>query len=292
LKIAIYIVLALAAALFLIGLRIAALSFWYERADYVRAPPDPISRRPGQTGIADLAEVSIKDPSGTTLAGWYAPSRNRAAVVLVHGTEADRSSLLFETAFLAAEGFGVLGLDMPGQGASEGATRWGGPERRAIRAAVDWLSARSDVDPRRIGGLGSSMGAYVMTQAAVLDERLRSVVLAASPNEVVEQNWLASGRWGLLSQIPNYLALRAYGQDLDMAPRDVIGRIAPRPVFILGGEFDDIVPPFMARQLFAAAGEPKLLWIVPGARHVDYAHAAPKEYRERVTRFFQDTLLR
>ncbi len=291
LKIAIYIVVGIVAALLVIGLRIAASTFWNERADYVRTPPQPISGQPERTGIANLAEISLSDRQGHRLAGWYAPSRNRAAVVLVHGTEADRSSLLFETAFLAREGFGVLGIDMPGQGASEGTTRWGVPERLAIRAAVDWLSSRSDVDPQRIGGFGASMGAYVLIQAAVLDPRLRAVSLAASPNEVVEQNWLASSRWGWLSQIPNYLALRAYGQSLDMAPKDVIGAIAPRAVFILGGEFDDVVPPFMAHQLYEAAGEPKRLWIVPGAHHVDYEQVAPKEYRTRVTEFFKDTLL-
>ena len=135
------------------------------------------------------------------------------------------------------------------------------------------------------------MGAYVMTQAAVLDPRLRSVVLAASPNEVVEQNWLATRRWGLLSQLPNYLALRAYGQSLDMAPKDVIGRIAPRPVFILGGDLDELVPKFMALQLYAAAGDPKELWIVPGAHHVDYGRVAEEEYRRRVVDFFVRTLL-
>lgn len=291
LKIAIYIAVALAAVLLLLGLRIAALSFWYGRADYVRTPPEPISGHPERTGIAGLAEVSLKDSNGNRIAGWYAPSQNRAAIVLVHGTEADRSALLFETAFLAQEGFGALAIDVPGQGASEGRTRWGGPERQAIRSAVDWLSARADVDPRRIGGLGSSMGAYVLTQAAVLDERLRAVVLAASPNEVVEQNRIASSEWGWISQIANYLALRAYGQSLDMAPRDVIGRISPRSVFILGGELDEIVPPFMAQQLFAAAGDPKMLWIVPGAHHVDYQRAAPREYRARVTEFFKNSLL-
>ncbi len=266
-------------------------SFRAERADYVRTPPTEQSQHPERTAIAGLAQSSFVDADGNRLAGWYAPSDNRAAVVLVHGTGADRSSMLFETGFLADAGFGVLAFDLPGQGASEGRTRWGVPERLAIRAAVDWLCARADVDAARIGGLGASMGAYVMTQAAVLDTRLRAVTLAASPTDVVEQNWLASRRWGLLSQIPNHLALRLHGQSLDMPPMEVIGGIAPRPVFIIGGDLDALVPSFMARQLYAAAGEPKELWIVPGAHHVDYARVAGAEYRARVVDFFERTLL-
>ena len=290
-KIAVYIIVAAVVVVALLALRIAAASFRAERSDYVRTAPRAISAHPERAQIPGLAEISFKDASGIRLAGWYVPSRNRAAVVLAHGTGADRSAMLFETRFLADAGFGVLAFDMPGQGASEGRSRWGVPERQALRAALDWLTARADVDPRRIGGLGASMGAYVLIQAAVLDPRLRAVALEASPNEVVEQNWLASADWGLLTQVPNYLALRAYGQSLDMPPKDVIGRVAPRPVFILGGELDAMVPRYMVMQLFAAAGEPKELWIVPGAHHVDYALVAGGEYRKRVTDFFERTLL-
>jgi dipeptidyl aminopeptidase/acylaminoacyl peptidase len=270
---------------------VAARSFWNERADYVRTPPAVISRHPKRTGIEGLAEIFFSNADGRRVAGWYAPSRNRAAIILVHGTGADRSSLLVETGFLSQAGFGALAVDLPGQGASEGRTRWGVPERHAIIAAVDWLRARGEVDPERIGGFGFSMGAYVLTQAAVLDRRLRAVALVSSPNDVVEHNWLATGKWGLLTQVPCYLALRAYGQSLDLAPKNVIGSIAPRPVLIVGGVLDPLVPAFMAQQLFSAAGAPKELWLVPRAHHADLAQIAGLEYRNRLTGFFDRTLL-
>jgi uncharacterized protein len=271
--------------------RIAAKSFWSQRADYVRTPPAAISRHPERTAIEGLAEISFSSADGQRVAGWYAPSRNRAAIILVHGTGAERSSLLFETGLLAQAGFGVLTVDLPGQGASEGRTRWGVPERHAISAAVDWLRTRGDVDPERIGGFGFSMGAYVLTQAAVLDRRLRAMALVSSPNEVVEHNWLATSKWGLLSQVPCYVALRAYGQSLDMPPKNVIGSIAPRAVLIIGGELDPLVPARVARQLFSAAGSPKQLWLVPRAHHTDFAQIAGPEYRDRLTGFFDRTLL-
>jgi dipeptidyl aminopeptidase/acylaminoacyl peptidase len=269
---------------------VAAKSFWNERADYVRTPPAVISRHPERAGIEGLHEISFPGGAGARVAGWYAASRNRAAVILVHGTGADRSSLLFETGFLSRAGFGVLAIDLPGQGASEGRTRWGVPERLAITAAVDWLRARSDVDPERIGGFGLSMGAYVLTQAAVLDPRLRAVALVSSPSEVVEHNWLATAKWGLLTQVPCYVALRAYGQSLDMPPKNVIGAISPRAVLIIGGVLDPLVPAFMAQQLYSAAGLPKELWLVPRAHHDDFAQAAGPEYRNRIAGFFDRTL--
>lgn len=271
-------------------LRIGIKNYRGELSDFVRTPSTELARHPQRTAIAGLREISFSAPAGPRLAGWYAPSRHGAAVVLVHGTGADRSSLLFETGALADAGFGVLALDLPGQGASEGQSSWGVPERLAIMAAVAWLGAREEVDARRIGGFGVSMGAYVLAQAAVLEHRLRAVALAGCPTDVVEQNWVASNKWGLLSQLPTHWALRASGMPLDMLPRDIIGALAPRPVFILGGEFDRAVPAYMARQLFAAAGEPKALWIVPRAHHVDYARVAPQEYGARLTEFFQRVL--
>jgi uncharacterized protein len=289
-KIVIYLIVTGVGVGLVLCVGVAAKSFWNQRADYVRTPPPTISRHPERTGIEGLAEISFSSTDGRRVAGWYAPSRNRAAIVLVHGTAAERSSLLFETGFLSQAGFGVLAVDLPGQGASEGRTRWGVPERHAISAAVDWLRAHGDVDPQRIGGFGFSMGGYVMTQAAVLDRRLRAVALVSSPNDVVEQNWLATAKWGLLSQVPCYLALRAYGQSLDLLPKNVIGSIAPRAVLIVGGELDALVPAFMAQQLFSAAGSPKELWLIPRAHHADFAQIAGPEYRNRLAGFFAGAL--
>jgi dipeptidyl aminopeptidase/acylaminoacyl peptidase len=288
---AIYLVLVVLAVGVLAACYVAAKSYREERTDYVRHVPTAISEHPERTGIANLREVSFAAPGGPSIAAWYAPpTRGRAAIILVHGVAAERSSLLFETRVLAEAGFGVLALDLPGQGASGGITEWGVPERRAISAAVDWLLQRSEVDPERIGAYGLSMGAYVLTQAAVLDKRIHAVTLAASPNDVVEFNWLATSRWGLLTQLPCYWALRMGGTPLDMLPKDIIGQIAPRPLLILNGDEDTLVPEWMARQLYAAAHEPKELYIVHGAHHADYAKVAPQEYAGRLVEFYRRTL--
>lgn len=284
-----------ALSLFIVGTvfvcYIAARSYWDESQDYVRTPPTDISRHPAQTGIANLQEISFSAPGDPPLAAWYAPpSKRRAAIILVHGVNAERSSLLFESQVLAEAGFGILALDLPGQGASGGKTCWGTPERRAISAAVDWLSHRSEVDPKRIGAFGMSMGAYVLAQAAVSDPRIAAVTLAASPNDVVEFNWLATSRWGLISQYPTYWALRAAGTPVDMTPKKIVGRISPRALLIVQGDQDDLVPEWMARQIYDAAGLPKELYIVHGAHHADYARAAPREYRTRLIDFFQRAL--
>jgi dipeptidyl aminopeptidase/acylaminoacyl peptidase len=239
-----------------------------------------------------LQEVSFPGPGGLTLAGWVAPSRNRAAIVLVHGTNTERSSVLNEARILSAAGFGILAYDLPGQGASTGQTRWGANERQSISSAVDWLLTRPDVDPARIGAMGISMGGYILTQAASADSRIRSVVLSAPPTDVDVQTRYASNYWGALSEIPASWALKASGMPLhEMLPLDVVRNISPRALLILGGTLDKIVPEYMPRQLYASAGQPKELWIVDGAHHVDYFHVVPEEYRRRLNDFFGRTLL-
>jgi dipeptidyl aminopeptidase/acylaminoacyl peptidase len=282
--------LALAAIALVLAGRIAVHSFRDEYQDYLRTPSTAMSLHPEQAGVPGLREISFAAAGDPTVAAWYAPPRNRAAVILVHGTEAERSVLLPEVRFLAESGFGVLALDCPGQGASGGKTHWGLPERRAIGAAVDWLIRRNEVDPNRIGAFGMSMGAYVLTQEAANDGRLHALVLAAVPHDIAAFTQLATRRWGLLSELPAYLALRAGGTPLDMPSKDVIGTISPRPVLIVGGELDPLVPEWMARLMFAAAREPKELYIVPGGHHADYAHVAPREYESRVVDFYRRTL--
>ena len=74
-----------------------------------------------------------------------------------------------------------------------------------------------------------------------------------------------------------------------MRPIDDIGRIA-RPILITHGGLDQIVPVRHAHTLFKAAQEPKDLWIVPGAHHVEARDIDPDAYFERVEKFLGEAL--
>jgi dipeptidyl aminopeptidase/acylaminoacyl peptidase len=284
--------LALGALAILVVARIAGKSYLWALVDFEAGPVADISRHPADTGIAGLTEVSFPARDGTRIAGWYVPSKNGAAIVVTHGTNADRAWMLPETRILAGGNFGVLAFDWPGNGASQGSVHWGRGERAALVGAVDWLVSRSDVDSHRIGGLGFSMGGYMMAQVAAAEPRLRAVVLEATPTAFDEYERWTHKRWGLLSGWPAIQAARRSGMPVDeMHPKDVVAMIAPRPLLIIGGQVDPIVPPQMIQALFDAAHEPKTLWMVPGAEHGGYASAAPDEYRDRLLTYFSSTLL-
>jgi fermentation-respiration switch protein FrsA (DUF1100 family) len=47
----------------------------------------------------------------------------------------------------------------------------------------------------------------------------------------------------------------------------------------------------MSERLYAAAGEPREMWLVPGAGHGDIALKQPADYERRVVGFFDRHLL-
>ncbi len=253
--------------------------------------PSPLLANPGPAHLDNLRSISFSS-RGLPVSAWYIPSGNRAAVIVLSGTNSDRASMLAEVRLLAAAGFGALAFDWPGLGISQGSVRWGVEARDAVGAAVTWLIAQPDVDPHRIGALGFSMGGFVLTQVAATDDRVRAVVLESTPTDFNDYLNIHNAKWGILSRWPARWALRNSGLLTEHeSALASIGAISPRPLFILGQQDDPEIPASMIRTLAAAAGQPKQLWIMNGANHGGYSAAAGLEYPRRLEEFFKDSLL-
>jgi fermentation-respiration switch protein FrsA (DUF1100 family) len=237
-----------------------------------------------------LANVVFPSRDGARLQGWYIASRTGAAVILCDGADADRSSMLDDARPLALAGLGVLMFDWPGRGESQGRVALDAPERSALEGAVDFVTAREDVDPRRIGALGFSWGGYSLAQVAAHDRRIRAIVLAATPADLTVQSDFEYERGGWAPQWGARLALRIEGPPLThLRPLTTVAMIAPRPIVIVTGTDDPTVPAWMSRVLFKAAREPKQLWIVAHAGHGLYERVDPA-YGGRLAGFFRATL--
>ena len=76
----------------------------------------------------------------------------------------------------------------------------------------------------------------------------------------------------------------------DIVPEQAVADVAPRPLLIVHGLEDETISPADSEAIFAAAGEPKELWLIPGADHAKGATAAADEYRDRIVKFFDDNL--
>jgi len=239
-----------------------------------------------EVGIAH-EPVTITTSDGIDLAAAYVPSKNGAAVVVFPGAAAVK-----EARMIARNGYGVLLLDPRGQGGSEGDNvRWAGD--RDLIAAAEYLQARPDVDPQRVAGFGSSVGGEILLEAAAQSDAFAAVVSEGAGWRI---GWADLTGVERVLYAPTGAMLTAattvfsnHGPPPPIADR--IGEISPRPVFLIyaepgmGGESES------QEDYFAAAGEPKQLWKVPGSAHTGGIEAQPAEFERRVIGFLDRALL-
>jgi uncharacterized protein len=285
-------VAALLAACIGFAALIAMRNYRAARSEIEADPPSPILKNIQSVGLPDLQSVSFTSSQGLRIAGWYVPSKNRAAVIVMHGTNSDRSTMLPELRILAAAGFGVLAFDWPGLGESQGPIVWGDAARGALGSAIDWVGSKGDVDRNRIGGLGFSMGGFILAQVAAINPKLRAVVLESAPSSYDAYLDAHFSKWRSLSKWAARRALR----DSDLfspgrSPVQLIGGISPRPLLIIGQSEDPEIIASMTRALYAAAREPKTLWLIEGDQHGGYDQIAGDVYARRLQTFFTEGLL-
>jgi fermentation-respiration switch protein FrsA (DUF1100 family) len=258
-----------------------------ERSDFQSDPSRVVM--PADAGSLGLSSVSFNSRDGTAIRGWYIPSKTGAAIVLCHGSAGTRNGMIEDARALAKTGDGILLFDMPGRGESGGVTRFGAPERAALEGAIDYLVGRPDVAEGRIGGVGFSTGAYILSQVASLDQRLRAVVLEGAFGDAIEQTRVFYEGRSIGTQLGGVLAVRVNMDVKHLRPIDVVGNITPRPVVIVAGTNDRTVPAKLSRELYDAARMPKQLWMIEGAGHGQYA-AADSTYEARLRTFFEEAL--
>jgi fermentation-respiration switch protein FrsA (DUF1100 family) len=236
-------------------------------------------------------QVAFRSADGLRLAGWYVPSRNRAAVIVSPG----RSGPVEHARMLARHGYGVLLFDRRGEGESDGdfnAYGWGGDAD--LKGAVTFLTGRPDVDSARIGALGLSVGGEMLLETAAEDRRLRAVVSEGGSVRSVAEHWDDPGI-GELQKPFTPMAAQTLAVSVlanDGAPPslvDLVDDIAPRSLLLIRG-LDGQPAEVLNRAFYDAAGAPKQLWEVPGAGHTGALSAAPAEYERRVVGFFDEAL--
>jgi len=258
------------------------------------------ARTPAALSLA-YSDASFPARGGdVAIAGWFIPQPgSHRAVVLVHGKDSSRAAefaghFVDLAAALHARGFAVLMIDMRGHGRSGDAHfSFGLNERRDVEGAVDWLKGQG-FGPGSIGVLGVSMGAAASIGAAADDADIGALAedcSYAAIEPIIQKEWRgASGLPELFLPATLLMGRLLFGYDIAAArPVDEIGRIAPRPLLIIHGIADQLIPLAHAEQLRAAAPSAEL-WEVAGAAHAGAYLADPRAYVERVAGFFERSL--
>jgi len=217
--------------------------------------------------------------------------------VLLHGVHANRLAMLRRARLFHAEGFAVLLFDFQAHGESSG-TRitFGHREGQDAAAAIAYLRAR--LPNERVGAIGSSLGgAAALLAPAPLDvdalvlESVYPDIGSAIENRISAV--LGPGAGVVASPVaalfklllPPFLGVSA----ADLRPIDRVATVRA-PLLLAAGTRDDRTTVAEVRAMFARANEPKRLWLVEGAGHVDLEGFSPAEYRSHVLAFMIETL--
>ncbi len=172
-------------------------------------------------------------------------------------------------------GFVTLVFNMRGAGASEGNFDMPGWSRD-IGSAVGFLSRETAADPSKVFLMGFSGGAAAGIHRASTDTRVAGVVSCASPahfRDLIDDGALnvCIARWrdiGIIrdADFPGDIDRWAQGF-VEISPAAHVGLLAPRPLLLLHGDADEVVPISHAYALFDAARDPKQLAVIPGGVH-------------------------
>lgn len=212
----------------------------------------------------------------------HIPSRDQMhpALCICHGIPAappdptDKGYSLLAQRFCHA-GFITLIFNFRGAGKSQGNLDIRG-WTRDLQAALDLLCSLKEVDQTRICLLGFSGGAAVSVYVAAHDPRVSSVITCACPADFRSLSQRERPldtiqrlrRIGAIRDKDFPSSIEAWQKGFDLiSPIHWIDRISPRPLLLLHGDADEVIPVGHAHRLYRKAKEPKELKIIPGAKH-------------------------
>jgi pimeloyl-ACP methyl ester carboxylesterase len=217
---------------------------------------------------------------GVRIDAHHDPGPATLGIVVAHGLTGSwrRPAVRRAAAALSRVG-GVVTFDFRGHGRSGGLSTVGDREVLDLAAAVGWARQSGY---RRVATVGFSMGAAVALRHAAGDDRgLAAVVAISGPSRwyyrdtvaMRRVHWLIEKRLGRLTgRVLRRTRIAASGwQPVPEPPDAAAARIAPTPLLVVHGDADGVLPVEHAYALFAAAGQPKQLWIEPGFGHAEAA---------------------
>src|SRR5213080_1874346 len=256
---------------------------------------------PKRVGVENAERVELVSGDGTKLVGWYlAPKvlevgggRGRLEEVVPHRSNLPHPpptspGLLWfygngETVAaiwpivreFQPPGTAVLVLDYPGYGGSGGrATE--GALYAAADAAYAALTARPDVDPRRIYVYGRSLGSAVATYTAAHHPVAGLILESPFTNAAA----MAKYHYGLL---PRFLLRLSLDNVANV-------RRVHCPILLFHGDADRLVPTAMGMAVAAAAAGPVEVVLIHGAGHNDTYDIGGRSYRDKMWQFIGRTV--
>jgi len=216
--------------------------------------------------------VSIAYEGGATMHGilrkpWHTPKP--PVVILVPGLDSVKEELHIYGEDFLKRGMAVLAIDGPGQGEMEfdHATRF--DYEVPIKHAIDYLESRPDVDASRVGLMGVSLGGYYVVRATAFEQRVKATIENCgpyNPSENFEQRPLIS-RETYIHRLKAPTVEEAMNKLKQFNLQGVTDKIN-RPLLVIQGRHDRLVPPEQGERIAAESGSKAELWMFEDGNHV------------------------
>jgi pimeloyl-ACP methyl ester carboxylesterase len=245
-----------------------------------------------QESLGDFKEIRYQSHDGLTLAARFAAGWNQGTIILAHDLAASGQDLARLARLLRGAGFGILLLDLRAHGRSQGDTStYGWKEGEDLACAVEYLLTRVDVNGGKIGAYGLSLGAQAVLRGALKSDQIQALVLEnLGPSGLADHGGRPGSvmRWvNLPSDWLFYSLYRWMIGGGQPGVLELIGDIAPRPIFFIASEDHER---YFTRLFHASAGDPKELWEVSNTLDRGAMAKDPNQYMQRLIAFFNKNL--
>ena len=224
--------------------------------------------------------------------GWFFPGlRGAPTIVLCHGYGSSRGELLTLESALQDHQYNVFIFDFAAHGANQGVTTFGYREVDEVRAAMDALATRPDVDPAKFGLWGYNLGAYAALREAENDKRVRALVLDSvydKPEQMVKVGVEKNGLGGFPLMVRTaelsfeYLNYQ-HRNDPPLAAG--LSRLVNVPTLYIQA-LDDPELAETTRNLFLKAPEPREQAIIAHGNFASMGDDDKRTYENRVVSFY------
>ena len=174
----------------------------------------------------------------------------------------------YETPFLA-RGMATLVFEGPGQGEAQYDIPIRGDYEVPVKAVVDYIEIRNDLDAARIGMWGVSLGGYYAPRAAAFEKRIKACIALGGPFDF-------GAAFDTLPELTREtFRIRSHCKTVEEARKNAatlslvgIAQNITCPIFIVNGRLDRVIPAADAERLAREVKGPATLMMIEDGNHI------------------------
>jgi alpha-beta hydrolase superfamily lysophospholipase len=244
-------------------------------------------------------ELKITTQDGFTLFGWLlkTPVPRRGTIIYLHGVGDCKESGLPLARVFCRNGYDTVLIDLRAHGVSGGEfCTYGYYEKHDIRCLLDILEQQENgTGPLAL--FGTSMGAAIAIQTAAIEPRIRAVISEGCFTDlrtisVDYQTRIAKLPWHFVRNLVMHRAESiAHFNHREVSPLIAVGHMTV-PILFIHGKLDPLVKYQYSELLYSRARDPKMLYLIDEARHVDVWDVAGREYESNIFEFLDQYIQR